>query len=321
MGLCLGTVACGDGSEVPRDVVTDRVAPDGTGGMDASLDGTPSGLDASSTSDAPSSSADGPDPRTDAPAPMTEGGGSSGCCRAFSPMNQGTCDGLEPFGPDRCNMINDGTLCTWSLDARCADAGPAADAAPPMDASPPPNCCLAISPINADLCSTLTRFGRDRCNGIDSGGTCRWSGAAVCNPLPPTDAGASMDVATFDVVTDGRDGAIDVVTDARDGAIDAVTDARDGAIDVAPDVEPPGCCLARVGTNGTTCRGATTSRACGLMSLSSCVWSTSPTCGNPLGSNGACCMGTMALYTTTCARYSTAAECQSVLGRCTWRCP
>jgi hypothetical protein len=305
--LGLSAVACGETIEPPRDVVSDREAPDSTATMDAALDVPGTSDDAGLSADAPGPAQDTAAPALDAPAPPPEGGASNGCCRAFSPSNQAACDRLEPLGPARCNMVDDGTTCTWSLDARCNDAGAAPDASPPMDAGPPPNCCLAISPVNAELCTTLTRFGRDRCNLVDGGGTCRWSGAAVCNPITPTDAGSGMDVATL--------------ADARTDALDFATDARDAALDVGPDVEPPGCCLARTGSNGATCRTYPTSRICGLNLAQTCVWSTSPACSSPLGTNGACCIGNSATYTLQCATYSTAAQCLAIAGRCAWRCP
>ena len=217
------------------------------------------------------------------------------------------CDGLEALGPDRCAMVNDGTSCAWSLDARCNDSGaPAMDSSAPVDAGPPPNCCLAISPANAAICSALSPFGRDRCNRLDGGGTCVWSGAGVCNVVtPPMDAG----------------GADAMVSDAAPDARDAAADVRDAGPDVR-DAGIPTCCLARTGARGTLCRTSTTMAACAAQPLlNTCVWATSANCTNPLGANGACCMGLSALFTNTCQGYSTAAQCMAVAGRCNWRCP
>lgn len=285
VAICASTLAaCGDGS-APADARADRVVDSATQ-MDADVamdtgagvaDTGVSVMDTGALFDAPPSNA---------------------CCRAFSPANQGVCDGLESRGPSVCNMHDDGTACTWSLEPRCNDSGVILDTGLP-------NCCLAISPANAALCSALSPFGRDRCNRADGGGTCVWSGASVCNP--PVDSGvdAAMDAARDAGVDAGVDTGVDVRTD---------TGVDTGVA--------PSCCLARTGSRGTTCSMNRTEAMCAAQAaLYTCVWATTALCTSSLGLTGACCIPrSNPLLNSTCGNLSSVTNCRTNTN-CQWRCP
>jgi hypothetical protein len=249
------------------DVVADRVVRDSSTEMDSGVSPQPdvvSQPDVSSQPDGasmPDASASMPD----ASASM-DATNSNSCCRAFSLANQGQCDALDAAGPSVCNLFNDGTVCAWSLEARCNDSGV------PVDAGPPPNCCLAINAANAAFCSALSSFGTDRCNRAGGGRVCVWSSAAVCNPAPPMDSGVALDSST--------DARTDALADVH---TDAPLDVRDSG---PADSGVPSCCMARIGTatNLEYCVAQMTQARCTDFAgvQHTCVWSTTPLCTRPL---------------------------------------
>lgn len=293
----LALIACG--GDMQPDVVADRVVRDTSTEMDSGVSPQPDVVSQPDVTSQPDVAS-----QPDAPASM-DASNSNSCCRAFSLANQGQCDALDVSGPSVCNMFNDGTVCAWSLEARCNDSGV------PVDAGPPPNCCLAINAANAAFCSALSSFGTDRCNRADGGGVCVWSGAAVCNPAPPMDSGVALDSST--------DARTDALADVR---TDAPLDARDTGV---VDSGVPSCCMARNGTatNLAYCDAQTTMATCTNATgvLRTCVWSATPLCTSPLGANGACCIPrSNALLQPTCAPLATNVTC-SANANCQWRCP
>ncbi|MBL8684254.1 MAG: hypothetical protein JNK05_34085 [Myxococcales bacterium] len=280
--------ACGDPTPAPADVVSDRRSDSGAD-MDSGVAPADTGVATMDTGVAPmDTGVAAMDTGVDAPP-------SNACCRAYSPANQSRCDGVESQGAAMCNNFDDGSICTWSLDARCNDSG--VDTGVML-----PNCCLAINPTNADLCRVNSPFGNDVCNRVNGGGTCVWSGAMICNP--PTDSGVPMDA-------------------RADTGVDTGTDARtDTGVDVRSDSGIPSCCLARTGARGAICRTYTTSATCAAQAATNtCVWSTTSLCTSTLGSAGACCIPRASTtFNATCAALSAVTTC-SANANCQWRCP
>ncbi|MBL8684883.1 MAG: hypothetical protein JNK05_37250 [Myxococcales bacterium] len=167
-----------------------------------------SGVDAQSDSPSDSPSSDvAPD------APVV-------CCVAMTGTMQSVCDAVASFGPDRCNMINGGTSCSWNPVAACRDGGApsdagadsaldAADSAAPADASNMDSavqdaqrpdaasdsgagCCRARPGSQQALCDMAASLGPDRCRAIGGGAACVWLTGSECAtdaaPPPPVDA-------------------------------------------------------------------------------------------------------------------------------------
>jgi hypothetical protein len=121
--------------------------------------------------------------------------------------------------------------------------------------------------------------------------------------------------------------ALDSSTDARTDALaDVHTDAPLDVRDSGPaDSGVPSCCMARIGTatNLEYCVAQMTQAQCTDFAgvQHTCVWSTTPLCTSPLGSNGACCIPrSNMLLQTTCAPLASPANC-AANANCQWRCP
>ncbi|MDP3276335.1 MAG: hypothetical protein Q8Q09_14130 [Deltaproteobacteria bacterium] len=323
--LCVSLGAACAAPEAPRDASGDRsvrdVASGDTEAMDATVDVQGDiGGDQVATNDSAT--------------PEDDAAWRRVCCRAFSTANQGICDNLEPLGPSRCNMLDDGMTCAWSPDPMCHDGGTGMGT----------GCCIAVNPANQTMCSTVAAFGSSSCNAFADGRVCRWSRSSACNPTPDAgtpDAG-SMDsgitcctariaanepqcspLATRSRCT-GLNGGLtcnwsaSAACNPGDAGTDAATDVRDAGA--------TGCCLARTAnaTNTTYCRAQATQATCStsLAAFRTCAWSTVPgACAGAGATAGACCQPTTSTA-AICAANSTAAQCGGLMLRgCAWRCP
>lgn len=103
--------------------------------------------------------------------PDTDAGMPEGCCLARSGADQSACDEVEPFGEDRCNMVNDGETCGWSTGAEC-------------DPVPSDACCVALAGMPQAQCDEVESQGEARCNAVGGGEACAWSDVPECARRP-----------------------------------------------------------------------------------------------------------------------------------------